>query len=157
MRKPLRYSVNAVAFILLLFAVAFAYQVYRASRSQAVLRKIDQLVLLTPADQTDLEWAVLVYWMHNYHCATVPQTRASLSWLNETERQLDTAIRSEPTVDTIDAVWNRYSALMGDADTDWYDMKHERELVYNKVVRDGMEYFDTRSYLDFRDSVRSQQ
>lgn len=157
MRKPLRYLVIGIAFIACLFAVAFTYQVYRASRSQTVLRKIDDLVLSPPADKTELEWAVLVYWMHNYHCATAPQTRASLSWLNETERHLDAVIASGPTVATVDKVWGRYSALMGDVNTDWYDMKHERDIVYNAVVEDGMDYFDTRSYLDFLDSVRSQQ
>jgi hypothetical protein len=154
MRKPLRFLLIAIGLILMAVVVAFTYQVYRTSRSEAVLNKIDDLVHSAPSEQTELEWAVLVYWLHNYHCASMPQTRASLSWLDDTERYVDSSMVTGPTVITVEALWTRYSELMGDAERDWYDMKRERDLVYNEVVKEGKAYFDARSYLDF---ARSQQ
>jgi hypothetical protein len=135
----------------------FGYQIYRANLSLAILAKVDRLVLYTPEDCSELEWAVHVYWTHNLHCAAIPQVYASLSSLHELNRFLDDAVERGPDRSTIEALWVRYAALSAGGQK--YSARYDpvRREIANAVARDGESYADAGSYRGLREFVRDKE
>ncbi|WP_442511697.1 hypothetical protein SH528x_003408 [Novipirellula sp. SH528] len=132
---------------------AIAYQVTRDQLAESVLAKVDRLSLHPPINMPKLEWAILVYWTHNLHCESIPQTTMSINELRHLSRDLNEMLQSGPSRDSIDYLWDRYATLTDGGAR--YRAKYEsiRDAIIEAAARDGDAYFDRRSYTDFVDSV----
>ncbi len=138
----------------LAFGALFAYQVTRARLSESILAKIDRLSLHPPKDVPELEWAILVYWTHNLHCASIPQTSLSLGDLQRLDHDVSEMLAAEPNRESIDELWDRYSSMTdGGAN---YRAKFEpvRDAIIKAAAEKGDAYFDRESYTDFVAFVR---
>ena len=132
----------------------FTYFAIRGMQAQAIVAKIDQLVHHRPADVSESEWAILVYWTHNLHHNSVPQVNLSISQLWRLSNDLDEMLLKGPDRHSIDHLWEQYS-IMTDSGAR-YREKYEpyRDAIIAESSRMGSEYFDRSSYEDFVDSVK---
>jgi hypothetical protein len=130
-----------------------AYQLTRARLSESILVKIDRLSLHPPKDMPELEWAILVYWTHNLHCASTPQTGLSLRELRRLDNDLSEMLGTEPNRESIDELWARYSSLTAGGAKYRAEFEPVRDSIIDAAAKDDA-YFDRGSYTDFIAAVR---
>ena len=128
---------------------AFAYQKARVHLASSVLSKIDQLSLFPPRDVPEMEWAILVYWTHNLHCASILQSSVPYSELRRLDHDLSEILASKPSRKSIDELWDRYSSLTDGGAR--YRAKFEavRDSIIDAAAKEGDAFFDRESYREF--------
>ena len=145
-RTITRTTIGAVTVCGVVGLALFAYQFWRARTSESILSKIDQLALQSPNGVTDLEWAVLVYWTHNLHCSAMPQIHATRSELLELASSLDHSIAVGPNRETIDSLWDIYSAMSQSGQQYRAEYEPVRDQAARQIAVEGDAYFDAPSY-----------
>lgn len=84
----------------------------RCRASDSLRQRIAMLVLATPSEPSDNEWAAAVQWTAgNLHSNSLVAFEASLTEIVQLESDLVERMQSEVGMDTIDWLWDRYAEL----------------------------------------------
>ena len=83
----------------------------RLRASEAILSRIDSLVLRSPTDVSRHQWNVPIFWTHNLHSNSLLAFDAPLEDIRRFQRQLESRVQGDVDMSTIDWIWGQYATL----------------------------------------------